>query len=289
MTGHFEGGDLKTAAKLVILEEYLDVYTTIMDANWEGQNWYVDTHAGTGRTVIDDTGVTIDGSAIIALEDYADSFDRFYLYELDPDHFHKLHETISDRLGYEFDVYETPVDDEEFLVARCDDPYIVIMQMDSNEGVTFLADHANGNPHWMTFVDPKGLTARKSTLDTLIQRSNIDILINYQTTGVFRNVAEGASGQGAAARTIGDNDWEDAETRDDFVELFAEKLKENEDLNDVVTKDLVSLNDERVRFDLVFACMHDRAREIMLDIMNQDSLWEKASERVGQAGFGSFT
>lgn len=78
MTEHFDGGNLKTAAKLVILEEYLDVYTTIMNVNWGGEKWYIDTHAGTGRTKLDDLGVTIDGSAIIALDNYTDSFDRFY-------------------------------------------------------------------------------------------------------------------------------------------------------------------------------------------------------------------
>ena len=50
MCEHFSGGDLKTAAKLVILEEYLDVYTTILDSNWDDDLWYVDTHAGTGKT-----------------------------------------------------------------------------------------------------------------------------------------------------------------------------------------------------------------------------------------------
>ncbi|MFB6103340.1 MAG: hypothetical protein ABEJ73_12360, partial [Haloplanus sp.] len=80
MTEHFSGGSLKTAAKLVILEEYLDAYTTIMDANWENEVWYVDTHAGTGRTVIDEYGTTIDGSAIRAIENYQDSFDGLYVF-----------------------------------------------------------------------------------------------------------------------------------------------------------------------------------------------------------------
>lgn len=88
MTKHFSGGDLKTAAKLVILEEYLNVYTTIMDANWDwGGLWYVDTHAGTGKTHIDEKGINIDGSAIRAIEGHQDTFDRFYLYELDEENF----------------------------------------------------------------------------------------------------------------------------------------------------------------------------------------------------------
>ncbi len=44
MSNHFSGGDLKTAAKLVILEEYLDVYTTILDSNWEWAVYGMLTH-----------------------------------------------------------------------------------------------------------------------------------------------------------------------------------------------------------------------------------------------------
>jgi len=185
MAEHFDGGDLKTAAKLVIFEEYLDAYTTILDKHWKQEKWYVDTHSGTGRTVIDESGVTIDGSALITLEEYQDSFDRFYFYELDRDHFHKLHETITERFGYEFDISPVQTDNEDFLVARSNEPYIRIMQMDSNRGVSFLANESNENHHWFTFVDPKGLTAKRDTLDTLIQRSKMDILVNYQTTGVL--------------------------------------------------------------------------------------------------------
>lgn len=292
MTEHFDGGDLKTAAKLVILEEYLDVYTTIIDANWRGEKWYVDTHAGTGRTVIDDTGVIIDGSAIIAIENHSDSFDRFYLYELDPDHFDKLVDTLEERFGLEFDVGPVRVDDEDadFRVARCDDPYIRIMEMDSNDGVRFLANHANDSHHWFTFVDPKGLTAKRSTLDTLIERSNVDILINYQTTGVMRSAAEGAEhAHGAVTRTLGDEDWPNAGSRDDFVEVYREKLEENESISPVKTKKLESPHDRRVRFDLVFACKNSEVRRIMKEeIMDQERLWEKANEKIGQSGLGAF-
>ena len=39
MAEHFDGGDLKTAAKLVIFEEYLDAYTTILDKHWKQEKW----------------------------------------------------------------------------------------------------------------------------------------------------------------------------------------------------------------------------------------------------------
>lgn len=286
MTQHFGGGSDKTVAKLIILEEYLDVYITIMDKYWDQELWYVDTHAGTGRTVLDDTGMTVDGSSLRALENHVDSFDRFYLYELDEDHFTKLHETLAARLGVSFNVYET-VADGDFMVARCDDPYIRIMQMDSNDGVSFLADKANRSAHWFTLIDPKGLTAKRSTLDTLIERGNMDILINYQTTGVLRSAAAEHAHR-AVRRTMGDDDWPEAAEPDEYVRLFKEKLEVNREIAPVLTKKLVSPSDKRWRFDLVFACANDTARGIMSDIMNQDRLWEKVSEEKGQSGLGKW-
>ncbi|WP_162354513.1 three-Cys-motif partner protein TcmP [Natrialba swarupiae] len=288
MSNHFSGGDLKTAAKLVILEEYLDVYTTILDSNWEwGGLWYVDTHSGTGKTHIDEKGIDIDGSAIRAIEDYQESFDKFYLYELDEDHFHTLHETLAKRFDLTFDVGPVDTPDEDFLVARCDDPYIRIMQMDSNEGVSFLADHANNRAHWFTFIDPKGLTAKRSTLDTLLDRGNVDILLNYQTTGVMRSAAA-EHAHGAVRRTMGDDDWPEAGSREEYVQIYKEKLEENKEIQPVLTKGLESPDDKRCRFDLIFACTNDGARSAMESIMDQDTLWEKAHDEFGQSGLGDF-
>lgn len=290
MTEHFSGGSQKTAAKLVILDECLDVYTTIMDANWHKERWYVDTHAGTGRTELDDTGHVIDGSTILALDQYADSFDAFYFYELDSDNFHKLHETLTDRFGLDFEVRETLVDDEDFMVARHDgDPKVVIMQLDSNDGVSFLAQKADPQKHWFTFVDPKGLTAKKDTLDTLIDRGNCDILITYQTRGVMRSAAEGADhAHGAVSRTLGDDDWPTDGDDDDYIRLFKEKLEENDEISRIVTKKLVSQFDKRNRFDLVFACQNEKVTDIVEEIMTQDVLWEKAAKRMGETNLSQF-
>lgn len=288
MTDHFDGGDLKTAAKLVILEEALDIYTTIMDANWDYQNWYVDTHAGTGKTRINDQGINVDGSAIIALDEYSDSFDRFYFYELNDDNFDKLVDTLSDKFGLDFDVGPARVDGESFRVARSDDPYIRIMQMDSNDGVSFLAENAAERHHWFTFVDPKGLTAKRDTLDTMIDRGNMDILLNYQTTGVMRSAAA-EHAHGAVTRTMGDEDWPNAASRDEYVDVYKNKLEENQSIAPVKSKELVSPHDERVRFDLVFACTNSRVREIIEGVMHQEELWSKANDKIGQSGLGEWT
>ena len=276
--------------KLVILEEYLDAYTTIMESNWNQKPWYVDTHAGTGQTVIDSSGTTIDGSAIRAIDNYEGFFEKFYLYELDPESFETLHETLADRFGRDFDVRETKVDGENFMVARdYEDPEIVIMRLDSNEGASFLANVAKPPRHWFTFVDPKGLTARKDTLDTLIERGNMDILINYQTRGVMRSAATGAEhAHGAVSRILGDDDWPVDGDDDEYVQQFKERLERLPEMDEILTRKLVSPDDKRNRFDLVFACANSTGRRIMDDIMTQDALWSKAAKETGQTGLGDF-
>lgn len=285
MSSHFTGGNLKTVAKLLILEWYLEQYVNIMEKNWD-EYWYVDTHAGTGRTECDN-GKLVDGSAIRVIESYGDKFDRFYFYELNEDHFRTLVETLSNRFGLDFEVIQTP---EGSLLARNDKPYIRILQKDSNEGVSWLTENARSDTHWFTFVDPKGLTVKKSTLDSLIERGNMDILINYQTSGVMRNAAESAThAHGAVTRTLGDDDWPTDGSGDDYVSLYKEALEQNQDW-EVRTKNMQDPRDPSYRFDLVFASANETGVRIMEYIMDErDDLWEKASDELGQSGFSQFT
>jgi len=287
MTDHFPGASQKTAAKLEVLEETLDVYTTIIQNNWDVDPWYIDTHAGTGRTKVTQTN-TIDGSVLIALDQYTEEFGRFYFYELDEDNFHLLHETISDEFGYSFDIGPVQVDGHDFMVARHEDPYIRIMNQDSNTGVQFLADVAGTHAHWFAFIDPKGLTARRDTLDTLIDRGNVDILLNYQSEGVMRS-ASAEHAEGAVTRQHGDTDWPNAGTPDEYVTAYREKLGENDDIPRVISHPFDNIQGDGMRFDLVFACQNERVTEIIEEIMDQDELWEKASDRMGQSGLGDFT
>lgn len=278
---------MKTAAKLVVLEETLDIYTTIIRNNWSVKPWYIDTHAGTGLTDVTDD-ITIEGSTCIALEKHAEDFDRFYFYELDESHFQKLHNNLTDQFGYDFDISPVKVSGHDFLVARHEDPYIRIMNTDSNQGVQFLANHTSNGPHWFVFIDPKGLTARRETLDELIDRGDVDILLNYQSEGVMRSAASDHS-KGAVTRQHGDNDWPDAGSPDEYVEAYREKLEENEAVAPVVSAPFENPSGDGMRFDLVFACQNDRVTDIIEGRMTQEDLWEKAREKMGhQTGLSDF-
>lgn len=293
MPEHFTGGDDKTVAKLIMLEECLDIYTTIMNSNWDTEIWYIDTHAGSGKTIVND--FEVDGSALRAIRNYSEDFDGFYLYELDSSHFELLHETISDEVGTDFNVYEN---EDGIRIAKAEDPKIRIMQMDSNEGVEWLVDHAGAHKHWFTFVDPKGLTAKKSTLDALVERSNVDILLTYQTTGVLRSGSTGAEhAHGAVDRTIGDEDWPVDADEDEYVRIFEEKLTEDTNLT-TDSRKMVSRGDRRYRFDLIFGCQKENIVDIISDgVLHQDTerLNEKLSDELqeareesSQSGLGDF-
>ena len=96
--------------------------------------------------------------------------------------------------------------------------------MDSNDGAEFLVNNAGSSAHWMTFIDPKGLTAKRSTLDTLLDRGNVDIILNYQTTGVMRSAAA-EHAQDAVRRTMGDDEWPEAGTREEYVQIYKDEVK----------------------------------------------------------------
>lgn len=284
---HFPGGNLKTAAKLLVLEWYLDEYVKIMNKQWYDDIWYVDTHAGTGKTLCTN-GVHIDGSTLRVIRRYGDDFDKFYFYEVDHSSFNTLHETLSNSLDLTFDVSTARIPGEDFLVARCDDPYVRIMNLDSNEGVSKLAsDLAGGDSHWFTFIDPGGLQADKETLDTLIERGNMDILINYQTTGARRNAAEGAiHAHGSVDRTMGSGGWPLGASEEDLVSLYKERLEEHDEWS-VRSKDMTDPNDPTHRFDLVFASAYEVAHRIMNHIMNErNDLWSEAAKELGETGLG---
>jgi len=287
MAENFSGDSLKTAAKLVVLEETLDIYTTIINANWEVQPWYIDTHAGSGKTEIDN-GRTVDGSTLVALDEFEDQIERFYFYELNKCRFHRLHESITKKFGYEFDISSVKSEGHDFLVARHDDPYIRILNQDSNTGVQFLVDELDSSRHWFTFIDPEGLTARRETLDALIERGNVDILLNYQSEGVMRSAAADHA-QGAVTRQHGDDDWPEAASPDEYVASYREKLEGNDEIPRVVSQPMQDPNSSKgMRFDLVFACRNERVTEIIEERMEQDELWDKAYDKLGQSGLGDF-
>lgn len=285
---YYSGGGEKTIAKTVILDKYLGAYLAIMKKNWRDEKWYVDTHAGTGFTR--ELGVNIPGSALRAL---GHDFDRFYLYEKDPDRFETLVDTLDDNTDASLSRGE--VKDTGDPMASSDDPCVRVFNMDCNEGVKWLVDKARSNVHWFTFVDPEKLTLERELIDELCARENMDILLNFQTSAFHRNARDSA---GHSLEKVALNLGEDFPmegTPDEYVEWY-----EQEVFGEIgwksASRPMVSEGDNAWRYDLIFASKNGTALGIIEDIytsdLNNDVMkeireWREKSD-ADQKGIESF-
>lgn len=277
----FQGGNLKSAAKLLILKKYAKPYLDILQSRFP-ECWYVDTHAGTGKHRCAN-GSLLDGSALTILKEYGDRFDRFYLYELDSDHYNSLVSTLSNELGIQFSRESEDEGIADFPVAKCNEPYIRIMQTDSNAAVEWLCDNASAQNHWLTFIDPAGLDVYRSMLTQLTNRGTMDILLNFPTDAVLRNVPQGGP---KMEKSFG-KDVPVETDREGCLNAIVNILQENPEW-DVDTRNTMTDRDGGHRFDLVFTSTNDTAMSIMDDIWNHDKLWEEANEMIGQRGLSGY-
>jgi three-Cys-motif partner protein len=287
---YYSGGGEKTIAKTVILDKYLGAYLNIMNkpSNWAGQKWYVDTHAGTGFTR--ELGVDIPGSALRALDH---DFDRFYLYEKNPDNFETLVKTLNEETDASLTIGE--LNDVGIPMASGDDPYVRIMNMDCNDGVRYLARKGRRNAHWFTFVDPEKLSVERDLMEHLCRRGNMDILFNFQTSAFFRNGQASADhSHDKVALNLGEDFPRDG-TPDQYVEHYKEKVFGELGWKSASRK-MESEGDNDWRYDLIFASTNETALGIIGDIYTSDLKNDVTSEirewriksDVGQAGFGAY-
>jgi three-Cys-motif partner protein len=286
---YYSGGGEKTIAKTVILDKYLWSYLKIMDSNWNGQKWYVGTHGGTGFT--HEMDVDIPGSALRALDH---GFDRFYFYEKDEDHFETLVETLNEEKNVGLEMGH--IKDRGERVARSNDPYVRVMNMDCNEGVRFLTDVAHSNAHWFTFVDPEKFSVERDLMEALCERGNMDILFNFQTTAFFRNTGENAEhAHNKVASNLGIDFPKDADSPDELVEWYRESIYDELGWYSDA-RAMISSGNNGWRYDLIFASQNGTAMKIMDDIFNGDIQNDVTNEIVtwrkqrgnGQEGLEGF-
>lgn len=275
MTNDYTGD--KSIAKLVILQKYLVAYKNILDKHWDGDLWYVDTHAGTGVTQLPDYRLNIKGSPIRALDH---DFDAYYLYEMGEGHWESLCGAIEDHLGINFS-YNSIDSGEEYAIWD-GDPRILVFNMDCNEGVQWLIDNSNHNRHWFSFVDPERLKDLEwDLLQKLINRGNTDILYNFQTSGIVRNSAEGAEhAHDALEGQLGEN-VPRGKSQDFYVNWFRENKIEPLGYH-TASRKMTSRGNSSWRYDLIFASGNETAvNNVMNDIMgNQEQIRKSVIQEI---------
>lgn len=280
----FQGSTYKSAAKVTILNEYADIYTDILGSKWPEDLWYIETHAGTG--VIDTGKGEIDGSTITMLSNYADDFDRFYFYEEKPAHFKEVVDRLEGRFGWSFDVGPAKPSDADFEVARLDDPYIRIMNVDCNNGAPFLTEHSYTQRHWLVFIDQAGPTVNMETVDAFLDRGNLDLLVTFPTTGIHRSAASEHS-----KHVVDDHyggEWTEDADLEERVDEFVALIEKRPEYRPVIERPLQWRHTHQSRFDLIFASTSPTAREKARDRMQQDDIWEKANDLLGNPNLDSW-
>ncbi len=86
-------------SKFHYLSRYLKTFSVAMKNKWD--IYYVDLFAGPGVCRIRETQEEIDGSPLIAL--LANDFDKYYLFEANPDSYRALTERVKKRMAWELE------------------------------------------------------------------------------------------------------------------------------------------------------------------------------------------
>lgn len=286
----YSGGGEKTIAKTIILKKYLKAYLDILGKpeNWSGQKWYVDTHAGTGFT--EEFGIPIPGSALRALN-Y--DFDRFYFYETNERRFKTLIQVLTDETDANF--HFGTVGNTDHRRASSEDPYIQVMNMDCNEGVKWLARKGSRNAHWFTFVDPERFSVKREFLEELCSRENMDILLNFQTSGFLMNITEATDHSDEIVEECLGSGYPKDSSSEQLVEWFKKDLFAVNGWNSA-SQPMVSEGGNNWRYDLIFASQNDTAMGIIDDIydrklereVNEEiKEWRDKSD-IGQKGLETY-
>ncbi len=161
-----------TGLKLILVRYYMPGYLNILAPKMKVA--YIDLFAGPGLNLIGDARVPVAGSPLLpsAMEGTSHQFDAFILCEKREDYVRALRM----RLG-------------RFVPQE----RMRIHQGDANEFVdelpAILEDRDIG--HSLVFIDPEGLEFRCDALARLLRSVNCDVIINFPSAGLVRNLTTG--------------------------------------------------------------------------------------------------
>ena len=181
--------------KLEILSRFMQMFTTAMkERPWAALN-YIDLLAGPGKNMIGKSGEFVLGSPLLALE-YP--FDNFFFVEEKENNYECLDARVS----------ASPRSSSvRLMLGDCNlETYRIV------EGIQAIeSDAAHGA--WqslnLVFADPEGLEIHWDTIAILGRETRSDLIINFSTSGITRNirVAFNSQREHAIDRFLGSRDW----------------------------------------------------------------------------------
>lgn len=181
--------------KLDILLRFIDMFSTAMkDRPWASVN-YIDLLAGPGKNVIGKTGEVVLGSPLIALK-YP--FHNYFFVERDPELFKGLDSRVS-------------VSPRNEHVRRYNGDCNV--EIGNIVAEIRAIDRRAAPESWqslnLVFADPEGFELYWETIEKLGRETRSDLIINFSTSGITRNIREAFNSQKEHAidKFLGTRDW----------------------------------------------------------------------------------
>ncbi len=161
-----------TGLKLILLKYYVKPYLDILGR--ENKVAYVDLFAGPGLNRIGDSKVPVPGSPLIPLviRESKWQFSSFIFSELNKEYCDALSARIS-------------------LLNSSPTPQV--FQEDANTMVDKLPSLLDGIDHALVFLDPEGMEMNWNSLAKLCQTINCDLIINFPSSGIVRNLQNAQS------------------------------------------------------------------------------------------------
>jgi three-Cys-motif partner protein len=208
----YERGGEWSIIKLLANLRFIDVYTKIIGARRQRtffkNMYYIDLLSGSGLCRIGAKGDIIAGSALIACKQCYHPFDKYFFVEQDTAKANALKERVQ-TVASNFNVY------------TCD----------CNSCINDITSEIDEESHFLAYVDCEGLDVSWSTMLPLFAK-NGDILFNFQTQEIWRNVAkaqEKALGWESTTETLnwffGDKRWNECKDADTLLQCYMSKIQ----------------------------------------------------------------
>lgn len=248
---HYKGHPW-SIVKLVLLGQWAYVYTAILK-NWHGGIRYVDLLAGSGTTLIQETGDVVKGSAFAVKEFAFKPFDDYILVE-------------RDELRYKALVQNGK------LLGNISQP----IRGDCNRFVEQI--FANQSCHNLVFVDMEGFDVTWESMTRIIN-SKSDIIINFPTSSYERTKA--LESQHVLDSFFGDHTWaEKANDREDCLRLYMEKLAKTfiHYRQKPAYVDAIRVGNSQYFYDMILLCKQGAYVNVWGDYMKNRWNWDNPKQ-----------
>lgn len=159
-----------TGLKLILVKYYVKPYLDILAGGQGKKVAYVDLFSGPGLNLIGDRKVPVPGSPMIPLVINQSKY-AFSSYI-----FSDTNSACTDALKRRMATLEKV------------DGSTTILNEDANEVVKKLPELLDGVDHALVFIDPEGMELSWSSLCSLVNNLQCDLIINFPSTGIARNL-----------------------------------------------------------------------------------------------------